>query len=100
MNDFAAYLACFGSIGALCWGAIKGFDAKTDLSPKWNAIFASAIGVAGGLACYGMGFVKVPSASPLWGYVGSGFFGLLAAFAAAGATSSNLLSAVKKDETP
>jgi hypothetical protein len=97
MSDLTTYLLAFGTIAATVWGGIHGMWKLTQMSDRQVAVTVAILGIASGLLVQGVGFIKTPISGPLT-WVCSGFFGLLAAFAGAGATDLNLAkAAIMKD---
>jgi hypothetical protein len=92
MNDLTSYLAAFAAISAVVWGAIHGMQRLTGMNDRKVAITVGTIGAASGLLTHAVGFIHAPK-SGIVAWVTAGFFGLLAAFAGAGATDLNLAKA-------
>ena len=94
MTDFAAYLATFGALAALIWGAIHGFQRLSGISDRALAWIVCVVGILGGVVSQGVGFVPSPSPPP-WSWIASGFFGLISAFAGTAVSDLNLAAAIK-----
>lgn len=98
MGELMNYITAFGFIGAAVFAAIKGIDKITGISPRWNVLCAVLMGTAGGIITHGIGLIKSPTVDPRWGFVGAGFFGLMAALSAASMTDLNVVEAMKKQK--
>jgi hypothetical protein len=97
MSDLGAYLAAFAAIAATVWGAIHGLQRLTSLGDRHVAVVVGALGIVSGLVVEAAGFVKAPVEG--WqSWLSAAFFGLLAAFAGAGATDLNLAKAAVTKE--
>jgi len=90
LNDLTTYIAAFAVIAGAVWAAIHGLQKMTKLSDRQVSLIVASFGIAGGVVAQGAGFVTTP-AGPPWSWIASGFFGLLAALAGAGATDLNLV---------
>lgn len=96
MSDLTSYLAAFAAIAGTIWGAIHGLQKLTKIPDRAVAGIVGALGVASGCVVEAAGFVSAPMTG--WrSWLAAGFFGLLAAFAGAGATDLNLIKAKVKE---
>lgn len=92
MSDLTSYLAAFAAIAGTIWGAIHGMQKLTKMEDRSVAMIVAVLGIASGCVVEAAGFVKAPMSG--WqSWLSAGFFGLLAAFAGAGATDLNLIKA-------
>ena len=92
MSELTSYLAAFAAIAAVVWGAIHGMQRLTGMSDRQVAITVGIIGAVSGILAHAVGFIHAPKSGVL-AWITAGFFGLLAAFAGAGATDLNLAKA-------